>query len=71
MAATPSAFNRRVSNALGEFSASCEQPDPATLVLHFDLALFNDVIDTYSKPWVEELQTAIDESLSAPLRIRY
>ncbi len=71
VAATPSAFNRRVSNALGEFSASCEQPDPTTLVLHFDLALFNDVIDTYSKPWLEELQNAIDERLRASLKINY
>lgn len=71
VAGIPSTFNRRVSNALGEFSASYEQPDPGTLVLHFDLALFNDVIDTYSKPWVEELQNAIDESLRAHLSIRY
>ena len=64
-------LSKRVSNPLGEFSASFDRPDPMTLVIHLDLALFNDVIDTYSKPWVAELQAAIDETLLAPIPMRY
>ncbi len=56
-----------VYNHLGQFTASMEQPDPTTLVFHYDLSFFNDLIDRSVEPFVEQLQNAIDQRLKTPI----
>jgi len=56
-----------VSNILGQFTASVELPDPTTLVFHYDLSFYNDVIDRSLDPMVEQLQSAVLQRLRTPV----
>lgn len=55
-------------NLMGQFTASWDRLDAHTIVLHFDLALFNDLVDRSTLPMVMDLQHAMDRCFDAPLR---